>query len=157
MMSDYSFELPIDPADVDRNINRLSPPRRLFNQNGTVTDIYAAYEEPETGDEIPVGAVITRPEELTVHTKAQVKSTDVMSVVVGCVGDTEIYKEVSWPVELINYGWDLGSLSGRQIAETTRQLQTEAAMKVLAHLGLDYEDLLERRRQSRIARILKLR
>jgi hypothetical protein len=132
------LRLDIDPASVPVDIYRLDPPQVLFNQSGLLTVIHAAYVEQESGQEIPVGAVKTAPEELTVTDRWGLVEpyTSNVSVVRGVVGDAEIYARASPHAYYDDRKMRIVYYDNEQIASTTRHLQQTAAHQVLAHLGL---------------------
>ena len=110
-------------AGVEAKFYPVIPPVQRIHQEGVVDTIIVAYDEPETGEMIPVGRVITSPSNLTWD---QGKTSFPSSTVRGLVGDGVIYAEHNQP---------LRPEYAEKQAENLLQHQEAAAKMILGHFG----------------------
>ncbi|MBW3568588.1 hypothetical protein KY385_00450 [Candidatus Parcubacteria bacterium] len=112
-------------AGVEAKFYPVIPPVQRMHQEGVVDTILVAYDEPETGEMIPVGRVITSPITLTDNSGGPKLAT---SLVRGLVGDGLIYKR---------HNEIHGSAFQQEQAEALVDKQEAAAAMVLGHFGYD--------------------
>ena len=119
-------------AGVEAKFYPVIPPVQRMHQEGVIDTILVAYDEPETGEMIPVGRVVTSPVVLT-----NGKRNFATSLVRGIVGDGVIYEQENQ----INKQ----SFAEEQ-AERLVKTQEAAAAMVLGHFGYD----IKRKRASNV-------
>ena len=119
-------------AGVEARFYPVIPPVQRMHQEGIVDTILVAYDEPETGEMIPVGRVVTSPVALSIG--GQNYAT---SLVRGMVGDGVIYEQRNQ----VNK-----QLFAQEQAESLVSTQEAAAALVLGHFGYD----IKRKRASNV-------
>jgi hypothetical protein len=139
------FIVELDPASVPADIYRVKPPKVLFRQNGTITEVHAAYIEPESGEEIPVGIVAISPYEHTIYDDNEEKNyTSNATLVEGKVGDSRLYQGFIASAFYDRRYKTFRGFSGEQTAKNIKSTKYEARAAVLGYLGLKHETFFER-------------
>jgi hypothetical protein len=119
-------------AGVEAKLYPVIPPIQRVHQEGIVDTILVAYDEPESGEMIPVGRVVTSPVTMTVG-----EQNFVTSSVMGLVGDGIIYEQLNQ----INK-----QTFAKEQADKLVKTQEAAAAIVLGHFGYD----IRRKRASNV-------
>jgi hypothetical protein len=127
-------------AGVEARFYPVIPPIQRMHQEGVVDTILVAYDEPETGEMIPVGRVVTSS---VTATDRSGKRTFETSLVTGLVGDGVIYKQAN--------ALYVSPFEKEQAVALVNKQEAAAAM-VLGHFGYD----VKRKRSSNVfANILR--
>lgn len=119
-------------AGVEARFYPVIPPVQRMHQEGVIDTILVAYDEPETGEMIAVGRVVTSPLNLS-----DGERNFATSLVRGLVGDGVIYEQHNQ----INKQ-EFAKEQAKNLVET----QEAAAAMVLGHFGYD----IKRKRSANI-------
>jgi hypothetical protein len=143
-MSELALQINPDAVEVD--IYRVEPPKILIDKAGVITAIHAAYRDRETGEEVPVGAVVTQPEMgsyggVEINGRIHGVEKGVVNRVSAVVRDTAIFSEVTSAGyrHTTFFGSKLRRASADQIATDTKNLKNEAVSRLFTHFDIDTE------------------